>query len=250
MRRPFGRTLIAAGDNPAAAALSGTPLWWLKTRAFVLSSLSATVAGILLVGYAGVHPSVGARLRVRGDHRRRPRRRGPRRRARLGALGRGRRLRPRAAVHAAEHPGRPVDLAGHRPGRDHHRRRRRWPAAPGSGRRLRGRRGCPRRPPTSCPTTTATTSPPRARTQERTDAQNRQRTPSRCARPLARPDGLQHRRRPTGRREPARGLRGKAVRPSERVVRPGRLRRAEPAAHARPSRATRSSPGCSTSTAR
>ena len=32
-------------------------VWWLKTRAFMLSSLSATVAGILLVGYAGVHPS-------------------------------------------------------------------------------------------------------------------------------------------------------------------------------------------------
>jgi ribose transport system permease protein len=59
MRRPFGRSLIAAGDNPDAAHLSGTPLWWLKTRAFIISSLSATVAGIILVGYAGVHPSVG-----------------------------------------------------------------------------------------------------------------------------------------------------------------------------------------------
>ena len=59
MRRPFGRTLVAAGDNPEAARLAGTTLWWLKTRAFVLSSLSATVAGIILVGFAGVHPSVG-----------------------------------------------------------------------------------------------------------------------------------------------------------------------------------------------
>lgn len=59
MRRPFGRSLIAAGDNPQAAHLAGGSLVWLKTRAFVLSSLSATVAGILLVGYAGVHPSVG-----------------------------------------------------------------------------------------------------------------------------------------------------------------------------------------------
>lgn len=59
MRRPFGRTLIAAGDNAAAAELSGARLWWLKTRAFMLSSLAATVSGILLVGYAGVHPSVG-----------------------------------------------------------------------------------------------------------------------------------------------------------------------------------------------
>ncbi len=59
MRSPFGRTLIAAGDNPDAAGLAGASVWWVKTRAFVLSSLSATVAGILLVGYAGVHPSVG-----------------------------------------------------------------------------------------------------------------------------------------------------------------------------------------------
>lgn len=59
MRRPFGRTLVAAGDNAEAAALAGTSVWWLKTRAFVLSSLCATVAGIILVGYAGVGASVG-----------------------------------------------------------------------------------------------------------------------------------------------------------------------------------------------
>ena len=59
MRRPFGRMLIAVGDNPAAAALAGAQVWWVRTRAFIISSLSATVAGILLVGYAGVHPSVG-----------------------------------------------------------------------------------------------------------------------------------------------------------------------------------------------
>lgn len=59
MRRPFGRSLIAAGDNPEAARLGGTSVWWIKTRAFIISALSATVAGIILVGYAGVHPSVG-----------------------------------------------------------------------------------------------------------------------------------------------------------------------------------------------
>lgn len=58
-RRPFGRTLVATGDNPGAAAVSGTVVWWVKTRAFILSSMSATVAGIILVGQAGVHPSVG-----------------------------------------------------------------------------------------------------------------------------------------------------------------------------------------------
>jgi ribose transport system permease protein len=59
MRRPFGRMLIAGGDNPVAAGLAGSRVWWVRTRAFMISSLSATVAGILLVGYAGVHPSVG-----------------------------------------------------------------------------------------------------------------------------------------------------------------------------------------------
>ncbi|MEX5301490.1 ABC transporter permease [Kocuria sabuli] len=59
MRRPYGRTLVAVGDNPQAAALTGARVWWVRTRAFMLSSLAATVAGIILVGYAGVHPSVG-----------------------------------------------------------------------------------------------------------------------------------------------------------------------------------------------
>ncbi|MET1035770.1 MAG: ABC transporter permease [Arthrobacter sp.] len=59
MRRPYGRTLIAVGDNERAAALTGARVWWVRTRAFMISSLSATVAGIILVGYAGVHPSVG-----------------------------------------------------------------------------------------------------------------------------------------------------------------------------------------------
>lgn len=59
MRRPYGRTLVAVGDNPRAAALTGARVWWVRTRAFMLSSLAATVAGIILVGYAGVHPSVG-----------------------------------------------------------------------------------------------------------------------------------------------------------------------------------------------
>lgn len=58
-RRPFGRTVVAVGDNAAAVAFAGANVWRTKTLAFVLSSLSATVAGVLLAGYAGVHPSVG-----------------------------------------------------------------------------------------------------------------------------------------------------------------------------------------------
>lgn len=58
-RRPFGRSIIAVGDNVVTARYAGVRVWWVKTSAFIISSLSATVAGVLLVGYAGVHPSVG-----------------------------------------------------------------------------------------------------------------------------------------------------------------------------------------------
>jgi len=58
-RQPFGRTLISTGDNLTTARYAGVRVWWVKTSAFMISSLSATVAGVLLVGYAGVHPSVG-----------------------------------------------------------------------------------------------------------------------------------------------------------------------------------------------
>lgn len=58
-RRPYGRTLIAVGDNVQTAHYAGVRVWWVKTRAFIISSLTATIAGVLLVGYAGVHPSVG-----------------------------------------------------------------------------------------------------------------------------------------------------------------------------------------------
>lgn len=58
-KRPFGRTMIAVGDNPEAARFAGVRVWWTKTAAFIISSVCATIAGVLLVGYAGVHPSVG-----------------------------------------------------------------------------------------------------------------------------------------------------------------------------------------------
>ncbi|MEV0649052.1 ABC transporter permease [Phytomonospora sp. NPDC050363] len=59
MRSPFGRTLVAVGDNAKAAGFAGTRVWWVRTAAFVLSGLSATVAGILVGGYAGVTSQVG-----------------------------------------------------------------------------------------------------------------------------------------------------------------------------------------------
>jgi ribose transport system permease protein len=59
MRRPFGRTLVTAGDNEKAAAFAGVKVWQVRTIAFVLSSVLATVAGILIGGYAGVDAQVG-----------------------------------------------------------------------------------------------------------------------------------------------------------------------------------------------
>jgi ribose transport system permease protein len=59
MRSSFGRTLVAVGDNEKAAGFAGTRVWWVRTAAFVLSGLSATVAGILVGGFAGVTSQVG-----------------------------------------------------------------------------------------------------------------------------------------------------------------------------------------------
>ena len=42
-KRPFGRTIIALGDNPTTARFSGTRSWWVKTSTFIVSSLSATL---------------------------------------------------------------------------------------------------------------------------------------------------------------------------------------------------------------
>ncbi|ROR73976.1 ABC transporter permease [Bogoriella caseilytica] len=59
MRRPYGRTLIAAGDNPEAARLAGAHVGWIKTRAFIISALAATLAALLLVSRSGASPSLG-----------------------------------------------------------------------------------------------------------------------------------------------------------------------------------------------
>jgi ribose transport system permease protein len=58
-RRPMGKLLIAVGDNARAVDYAGARRAWATTRAFMISSLSATLSAVLLVGYAGVHPSVG-----------------------------------------------------------------------------------------------------------------------------------------------------------------------------------------------
>ena len=62
MRAAWGRRLLAVGDNEKAARLSGVRVENMRTVAFVLSGLSAAIAGILLGGFAGVSAQVGAGL--------------------------------------------------------------------------------------------------------------------------------------------------------------------------------------------
>lgn len=59
MRASFGRTLISTGDNDVAARFAGARVWQVRTAAFVLSGLLATIAGILIGGFAGVTAQVG-----------------------------------------------------------------------------------------------------------------------------------------------------------------------------------------------
>ncbi len=62
MRAGWGRKLLAVGDNEDAARMSGVNVQNMRTLAFVLSGVSAAVAGILLGGFAGVSAQVGEGL--------------------------------------------------------------------------------------------------------------------------------------------------------------------------------------------
>jgi ribose transport system permease protein len=59
-RTTFGKQLFAAGGNPRAAALSGVDVPVVRTLAFVLSGISAVIAGILVGGFAGISQEAGA----------------------------------------------------------------------------------------------------------------------------------------------------------------------------------------------
>ena len=59
MRSPYGRTLISTGDNDVAVGFAGGRVWKIRTLAFMLSGLLATVAAILIGGFAGVTAQVG-----------------------------------------------------------------------------------------------------------------------------------------------------------------------------------------------
>ena len=58
-RTNFGQQLVATGGNSKAAQLSGIDIKGVRTVAFILSGVSAVIAGILLGGFAGVSAQVG-----------------------------------------------------------------------------------------------------------------------------------------------------------------------------------------------
>jgi ribose transport system permease protein len=55
----FGRQLLALGDNPQAARLSGVSTNRVRILAFIFSAVSAVIAGILLGGFSGVNVEAG-----------------------------------------------------------------------------------------------------------------------------------------------------------------------------------------------
>jgi ribose transport system permease protein len=59
-RTNLGRMIHAIGDNQRAARLAGVPVERVRIAAFVISSLSAVVAGVILGGRAGVSVDIGS----------------------------------------------------------------------------------------------------------------------------------------------------------------------------------------------
>ena len=59
-RTNFGRMLHAVGDNQQAARLAGVPVERVRISAFVVSALTAVLAGVILGGRAGVSVDIGS----------------------------------------------------------------------------------------------------------------------------------------------------------------------------------------------
>lgn len=55
----LGRQLLAVGDNPRAAKLAGINVEKMRIMAFVVSAITAVIAGILQGGFGGVNPDAG-----------------------------------------------------------------------------------------------------------------------------------------------------------------------------------------------
>ncbi|QVQ53340.1 ABC transporter permease [Spiractinospora alimapuensis] len=62
MRTPYGRTLMAVGDNDVTVRFSGARVWQIRTAAFVACSLLTTLAAILIGGRSGLTAQVGQGL--------------------------------------------------------------------------------------------------------------------------------------------------------------------------------------------
>lgn len=60
----YGKRALAVGDNPRAAELAGIPVARTRITAFVISSLAAVTAGILLGGFSGVSVNAGTGLEL------------------------------------------------------------------------------------------------------------------------------------------------------------------------------------------
>ena len=60
----YGRQLLALGDNPRAARLSGVNAPRIRVLAFIISAVSAVIAGILLGGFGGVNIKAGDGLEL------------------------------------------------------------------------------------------------------------------------------------------------------------------------------------------
>ena len=59
-RTNLGRMIHAIGDNQRAARLAGVPVEGVRITAFVVSSMSAVIAGVLLGGRSGVSTDIGS----------------------------------------------------------------------------------------------------------------------------------------------------------------------------------------------
>jgi ribose transport system permease protein len=60
----YGRQLLALGDNPRASRLSGVNVNLMRISAFVICSMSAALAGILVAGRGGVSIEAGTGLEM------------------------------------------------------------------------------------------------------------------------------------------------------------------------------------------
>jgi ribose transport system permease protein len=63
-RMNYGRQLLALGDNPRASRLSGVNVNLMRISAFVICSVSAVLAGILVAGRGGVSIEAGTGLEL------------------------------------------------------------------------------------------------------------------------------------------------------------------------------------------